>query len=113
MPCIDSYPQINYFLGVEGTLDEDMNIAMSSALEASVPTPGFKWYWRQRGDHFTEAFKSFVNQIAASHPEGGAEIIWRDKKVGDLSQFLGVAQTSTGICGATHRMPLTVSTASP
>jgi hypothetical protein len=66
--------QINYFLAVEGTLDEDMNIAMSSALEAAVPTPGFKWYWRQRGDHFTEAFKNFIGQIAASQPEGGAEI---------------------------------------
>jgi hypothetical protein len=66
--------QINYFLGVEETLDADMNIAMSSALEAAVPTPGFRWYWRQRGGHFTEAFKSFVDQIMASHPEGGAEI---------------------------------------
>ena len=66
--------QINYFLGVEGTLDEDMNRAMSSALEAAVPTPGFGWYWRQRSGHFTEAFKSFVDQIIASHPKGGAEV---------------------------------------
>ena len=66
--------QINYFLGVEGTLDEDMNRAMSSALEAAVPTPGFGWYWQQRSGHFTEAFKSVIDQIIASHPEGGAEV---------------------------------------
>jgi len=66
--------QINYFLGVEGTLDADMNIAMSSALEAAVPTPGFRWYWQQRSGHFTEAFRSFIDQIIATHPEGGAEI---------------------------------------
>ena len=33
--------QTMYFLGAEGTLDDEMNVAMSSALEAAVPTPGF------------------------------------------------------------------------
>jgi len=66
--------QSNYFLGAEGTLDADMNNAMSSALEAAAPTPGFGWYWQQRGGHFTEEFRGFVDQIITSHPEGGAEI---------------------------------------
>ena len=64
--------QSNYFLGIEGTLDSDMNIAMSSALGDAVPTPGFRWYWEQRGRHFTGEFRLFVDQIMAEHPEGGA-----------------------------------------
>jgi hypothetical protein len=63
-----------YFLGVEGTLDTDMNLAMSSALEAAAPTPGFAWYWRQRGSHFTDEFRGFIDQIIAVQPKGGAEI---------------------------------------
>ena len=63
-----------YFLGLEGTLDIDLSRAMSSALEAAAPTPGFDWYWRQRGSHFTDEFQSFINQIIAVQPKGGAEI---------------------------------------
>ena len=63
-----------YFLGIEGTLDSDMNIAMSSALEAAVPTQGFRWYWQQRGRHFTSEFRGFVEQIIVAHPNGGAEV---------------------------------------
>ena len=63
-----------YFLGIEGTLDSDMNIAMSSALEAAVPTQGFRWYWQQRGRHFTSEFRGFVDQNIAAHPNGGAEV---------------------------------------
>ena len=63
-----------YFLGVEGTLDTDMTRAMSSALEAAAPTPGFAWYWRQRGSHVTDEFQGFINQIIAVQPKGGAEI---------------------------------------
>ncbi len=66
--------QSNFFLGVEGTLDADMDSAMSSALEAAVPTPGFGWYWQQRGDHFTTEFKEFIDQIIISNPKGGAKI---------------------------------------
>ena len=63
-----------YFLGIEGTLDSEMNIAMSSALEAAAPTPGFRWYWQQRGRHFTNQFRGFIDQIIAAHPNGGAEV---------------------------------------
>jgi len=66
--------QSNYFLGVEGTLDSDMTIAMSSALEDAAPTPGFRWYWQQRGRHFTDQFRGFIDQIIAAHPNGGAEM---------------------------------------
>jgi hypothetical protein len=63
-----------YFAGVEGTLDAAMYKAMTSTLEAAVPTPGYAWYWQQRGSYFTEEFRSFVEQIATIQPKGGAEI---------------------------------------
>ena len=65
-----------YFLGVEGTLDAALHKAMTSTLEASVTTPGFRWYWRQRAHHFTDEFRGVVDQIIAIKPEFGAEI-WR------------------------------------
>jgi hypothetical protein len=63
-----------YFLGVEGTLDADMNHALSSALAAAVPAPGFGWYWQQRSGHVTQDFRDFVEKIAAEQPKGGAKI---------------------------------------
>jgi hypothetical protein len=63
-----------YFVGVEGTLDAAMYKAMSSTLEAAVPTPGYKWYWQQRAGHFTDEFRGFIDQMIAVHPTGGAEI---------------------------------------
>jgi hypothetical protein len=63
-----------YFLGTEGTLDASLYKAMASTLEAAVPTPGFTWYWAQRGGHFTDEFKGFVDKIIATQPGGGAEI---------------------------------------
>jgi len=63
-----------YFLGAEGTLDASLYKAMASTLEGAVPAPGFVWYWKQRGGHFTDEFKGFVDQIAADQPKGGAEI---------------------------------------
>jgi hypothetical protein len=63
-----------YFLGVEGMLDNNLNLAMSSALEAATPAPGFAWYWRQRSGHFTQEFQGFIDQIVAVQPKAGAEI---------------------------------------
>jgi hypothetical protein len=66
--------QTMYFLGAEGTLDEEMNTAMSSALKAALPTPGFTWYWEQRSEYFTKEFQAFVKEIVATAPDGGAKI---------------------------------------
>jgi predicted permease len=66
--------QTIYFVGVEGQLDEAMYLAMSSTLEAAVPTPGFAWYWEQRHGYMTDEFRVFIKQIITTHPEGGAEI---------------------------------------
>ena len=63
-----------YFFGVEGTLDATLYKAMASTLEGAVPTPGFAWYWKQRGGYFTAEFKGFVDQMIAAQPKGGAEI---------------------------------------
>jgi predicted phage tail protein len=63
-----------YFLGTEGTLDASLNQAMFATMGASVTTPGFKWYWRQRSNAFTPEFQDFVEQIIESDPEGGSEI---------------------------------------
>ena len=63
-----------YFVGVEGTLDASMYRAMTSNLEAAIPTPGFAWYWRQRGAYMTEEFGRFVEQVMAAQPKGGAKI---------------------------------------
>jgi hypothetical protein len=63
-----------YFVGAEGQLDAAMYKAMSSTLEAAVPTPGFAWYWQQRAGYMTDEFKEFIQQIITAHPEGGAEI---------------------------------------
>jgi hypothetical protein len=63
-----------YFVGVEGMLDNNLNLVMSSALEAATPTPGFAWYWRQRSGHFTQEFQGFIDQIVAVQPKAGAEI---------------------------------------
>ena len=66
--------QTMYFLGTEGTLDEEMNRAMSSALRAAVPAPGFTWYWNQRSGYFTNEFQSLISQIRAEEPDVGAVI---------------------------------------
>ena len=63
-----------YFLGDEGTLDAALYKAMVSTMVAAVPTPGYKWYWQQRADHFTDEFRGFVDQIIAVQPTGGAQI---------------------------------------
>jgi len=63
-----------YFVGVEGTLDAAMYKAMTSTLQAALPTPGFAWYWQQRGGYMTDEFRGFVAQIMAVEPKGGAEI---------------------------------------
>ena len=62
--------QTMYFLGTEGTLDDEMNSAMSSALRAALPTPGFAWYWEQRRVYFTEEFQAFVAEILAEETQG-------------------------------------------
>jgi hypothetical protein len=63
-----------YFVGVEGTLDSAMYKAMASTLEAAAPTPGFAWYWQQRGGYLTDEFREFVEEIMTVQPKGGAEI---------------------------------------
>jgi len=63
-----------YFAGVEGTLDAAMYKAMTSTLEAAVPTPGFAWYWQQRAGFMTDEFRGFLEQIITAQPKGGAEI---------------------------------------
>jgi len=63
-----------YFAGVEGTLDAAMYKAMTSTLEAAVPTPGFAWYWQQRAGYMTDEFRGFLEQIMTARPKGGAEI---------------------------------------
>ena len=63
-----------YFLGTEGTLDTSLYEAMFANMGASVPTPGFQWYWKQRRDAFTPEFQQYVDQIIESGPVGGAEI---------------------------------------
>ena len=66
--------QTMYYLGVEGTLDDEMNSAMSSALRAAVPSSGFAWYWDQRSDYFTKEFQAFISQIRAGERGGAAKI---------------------------------------
>ena len=66
--------QTMYYLGVEGTLDDEMNSAMSSALRAAVPTSGFAWYRDQRSGYFTKEFQAFIAQLRADEPDGGAKI---------------------------------------
>jgi len=63
-----------FFLGTEGTLDASLYLAMSSTMVATLPTPGFQWYWKQRADFFTPEFRVFVEELMASGAEGGAEI---------------------------------------
>ena len=66
--------QTMYFLGTEGTLDEEMHTAMSSAMKAAVPAPGFSWYWNQRSEYFTEEFQVFVAQLRTEDADASAEI---------------------------------------
>ena len=66
--------QTMYYLGVEGTLDEEMNSAMSSALRAAVPSSGFAWYWDQRSGYFTKEFQAFIAQLRAEETDGAAKI---------------------------------------
>ena len=66
--------QTMYFLGQEGTLDEEMYTSMSSAMKAAVPAPGFTWYWNQRSEYFTEEFQSFVAQLSVDEIDASAEI---------------------------------------
>ena len=66
--------QTMYFLGTEGTLDEEMNSAMSSALRAAVPASGFAWYWDQRSGYFTKEFQIFVAQLRTEETDGAAKI---------------------------------------
>lgn len=63
-----------YFSRTEGTLDASLYEAMFSNMRASVPTPGFQWYWKQRRDAFTLEFQQYVEQQIKSGPVGGAEI---------------------------------------
>jgi hypothetical protein len=63
-----------YFLGTEGTLDTSLYLAMTATMVAVAPTPGFKWYWKQRADYFTPEFREFVEELMISGTEGGAEI---------------------------------------
>lgn len=66
--------QTMYFLGQEGTLDEEMYTSMSSAMKAAVPAPGFTWYWNQRSEYFTKEFQSFVAQLPVDEIDASAEI---------------------------------------
>jgi hypothetical protein len=63
-----------YFSMTEGTLDVSLYQAMFASMAASVPTPGFQWYWKQRMHTFTPEFQQYVEQQIKSGPEGGAEI---------------------------------------
>jgi len=63
-----------YFLGTEGTLDAALYQAMFATMGASVPTPGFQWYWQQRRYSFTPEFQQYVEQQIKSGPVGGSEI---------------------------------------
>ena len=63
-----------YFSMSEGTLDTSLYRAMFANMGASVPTPGFQWYWKQRRNSFTPEFQQYVEQLIKSGPVGGAEI---------------------------------------
>ena len=66
--------QSMYFLGAEGTLDAEMNRAMSSSLAAVARTKGFAWYWEQRRVYFTDEFQGFVDDVIAGTAGDGAHI---------------------------------------
>jgi len=58
-----------FFVGSKGTLDAALYKAMVSILETSTVAPGFHWYWQQRADHFTDAFRNYVDSIIISKPK--------------------------------------------
>ncbi|MFN1836038.1 hypothetical protein AB2B38_012305 [Balneola sp. MJW-20] len=55
--------QNSFYLVKEGTLDPEMQNALTSVVLGVVDQPGFTFYWDQRRSFFFEEFREYINDI--------------------------------------------------
>jgi len=55
--------QNSFYLSKEGTLDSEMQNALTSALLGAVDQPGFTFYWEQRKSFFFRDFRLYIEDI--------------------------------------------------
>lgn len=55
--------QNSFYLSKEGTLDSEMQNALTSVMLGAMDQPGFKFYWEQRKSFFFKDFRVYVEDI--------------------------------------------------
>jgi len=66
--------QESYIMGLDGSLDKSLQIVLLETINTAAPTPGFKWYWQQRRNFFTEEFKGLVDNMTTNKTNDAAKI---------------------------------------
>ena len=73
--------QNSFELAQQGTLDPEIRDSITNTLMATKDLPGYKIYWRQRGQQFNRSFREFVTDLNARPADVSAEI-YQPKKEG-------------------------------
>ena len=55
--------QNSYYLTKEGTLDAEMQNALTSVVLGVIDQPGFSYYWDQRQSFFFKEFRGYIDNI--------------------------------------------------
>jgi len=55
--------QNSFYLSKEGTLDSEMQNALTSVMLGILDQPGFKFYWEQRKSFFFKDFREYIEDI--------------------------------------------------
>ena len=61
--------QNSYYLAAEGTLDQNINESLNSALNAVKNQPGFHEFWENRKSLFFKEYRDYVTSIFTSDSE--------------------------------------------
>jgi len=72
--------QNSYYLAQEGTLDTEVQKAITETLLITKDQPGFKLYWSQRKSTYQESFRNYVDEYIMHGVTSEASVIYENNE---------------------------------